>query len=256
MAYFFLILFPIFATVISLYLKVNFFTSIILFFVIPSFYLSLHLGKKFFRVVFFSLICGLLPSLIIEQLAVHNNIWSVTSIFTARFFTVPIEQILWGTSFVYVIIAFYEVFFAKKTKELINQRAFFLAGFFLFLFFFVTYFLSSFPDFPLFKMRFYYMIAGIIIFLIPIVVTIIKYPKIRYQFFIIALYFFVLNTLFEFVAIKLNLWSFPGEEEYVAMINLFNITIPVEEFFFFSILGSSAVLSYYCLFNIPKKNLS
>lgn len=240
---------PILGAVFTLYFKVNFLTSIIFFFIIPSLWLTIRIGKKSIRALSFSIICGFFATLIIDPIASYSHVWNVKSIFSFKILEVSPEQFIWGVFFIYLIVSFYEFFFPKKSRHFLDNKMIFLGLIFLIAFVLTRFIKFSFPS--SLDNYYLYMSTGIIIFILPILIMLIKFPKMKNSLLKTAVYFLFLSSLYEFVALKLGLWSFPGTSS--VYINGFYIAekfLPIEEILYFTILGSSAVLSYYLLFNM------
>lgn len=49
--------------------------------------------------------------------------------------------------------------------------------------------------------------------------------------------------IYEIIALKIKLWSFPGE--YSGFINIFGVGIPLEEFVLWVVLGGASVATYF-----------
>lgn len=93
--------------------------------------------------------------------------------------------------------------------------------------------------------------------MLPLFVVCLKFPKIRGSVFKTAIYFLFLDSFYEFVALKLGLWTFSGDTNtYLVTYKFLNTAFPLEEFLYFSILASSAILSYYFLFDISEDKLT
>jgi hypothetical protein len=63
--------------------------------------------------------------------------------------------------------------------------------------------------------------------------------------------FFFINLLYELSSVYAGHWSFPGE--YIGQVTLFGIAFAFEEFLFWIILASTAMLAYYELFSDDMK---
>jgi hypothetical protein len=56
----------------------------------------------------------------------------------------------------------------------------------------------------------------------------------------------LINLVIELVGLHSGYWTFPGE--YIGVVSLMGATFPIEEFFFYVILSSATIISYYELF--------
>ncbi len=112
---FLLIFFPIISVSLSLFLKTNFLTSTLLFFGLPSLWLSIRTPKQIKKTFLFALIFSIPLGIFIDYIATVDDSWFVPlTIFPFRLFNiVPIEDLLWGFFLVYSIVIFYEHFLDK-----------------------------------------------------------------------------------------------------------------------------------------------
>ncbi len=66
------------------------------------------------------------------------------------------------------------------------------------------------------------------------------------NFLKVSLFFVFVFLAYELLAVKLGQWNFPGH--YVGTIKIFALEFPFEEFFFWVLISSSVILSYYELY--------
>ena len=248
-----LFLYPIVASLISLYLKTNFFISILLFFAVPSLFLSIIAKEHVKKTLLFSLMIGIPLSIIIDYIAHFNETWWVTSpFFNFRILgLVPVEDLIWGVLWLYFIIMFYECFIDKHiTKKLYTKNTKILvliSLILLVLFFFILMRTPVYLNIP-----YFYLISGIIIGIIPILAVLLKFPILFAKFLKAASYFFFFNLIYEITALKLGWWEFGGGE-FIGWVEILGVKFPFEELFFWMILGTIGVLSYYEFFDDDKK---
>lgn len=239
-----LILYPIFASLISFLLEADFLVSLIIFYLVPGIYLSFIYPKAIKKAALFSLIFGAPIYAIIDYLAIKSGAWQLHSATIA-------ENILWGVFGVYFLVMFYEYFFDRENiQQLFSPRIKFLTiavaavlGIFFAIF-------AANPD--LLKIDYFYLKSGIAFALVPVVLTLLFLPKLSGKFLKTAAYFAILNLTYELTALSLNQWSFPGDQ-FIGKVVLFGKTFPFEELFFFILLGSLALLSYYEFFADDRK---
>ena len=246
-----LVLFPIISTTLSLSLKTNFLISILLFFVLPSVWLTIRLKQNIRKSLIFSLIVSLPATLVIDSVAVINRVWLTTSLFSFRLLgIVSIEQFLWGFLFVYVVVVYYQHFFDRKGSRTISKRMKYLIYITLILLsvFFVLFHTSR----ELLNLKYCYFIGGGIIYLLPIIGILFSFPNLILKFVKTQIYFTFLSILFELTALKLGHWTFPGTE-FIGWVDLSIYKIPFEELFFYLILGAIGVLTYYEFFTDDRK---
>lgn len=109
---FLLILFPVIAVWASLFIKANFLQSILLFFGLPSLYLSLRTPFQVKKTFLFSLILSIPFGIIIDYIAVLDSSWYVpTTVFPFRLLgIVPVEDLIWGFLSSIVLLYFTNIF--------------------------------------------------------------------------------------------------------------------------------------------------
>ena len=248
----FLILSPVFATITSLFFRTNFLTSTLLYFGIPAVYLSWRNQHAVRKSAIFSSLFGLIGGgLVIDYLTHFNNVWFVTTIFPVRIFgQVPIEDFLWGFLAVYNIIMFYEHFLDKGKHNLKDSylKYFISLMFFITLIFTVIYICDK----KLFFVPYFYLKAGFILILIPIISFLTFFPRLISKYLKTGVYFFAQSLMFELTALKLGQWSFNGNQ-YIGWIQISSMKFPIEEFVFWMVLFSTCVLSYYEFFDDDRK---
>lgn len=119
-----MILFPLISVVLSLIFKVNFLASILLFYGLPSLWLSLRTPAQIKKTFLFSLIISIPLGLFIDYLAIKDGAWFVpTTYFSFRLLgVIPIEDLIFGFFLIYSIVIFYEHFLDKGKHELVDKK--------------------------------------------------------------------------------------------------------------------------------------
>ncbi len=243
-----LILFPIFASVLSFMFKANAFESIILFLVLPSLYLSIRVPQHIKKSLIFSVILGV-PTIIWTDYIAHlNRQWLIPeSIFPFRLFSyVTIEVIIWAIAMMYLPTMFYEYFLDKKTSKglsFLRSSIFVVLILIAFSAFAVLFF--WFPD--LLRIPYFYLFFGLIIVLLPILIEFFRRPNIFSRLCRAGSYFFFLTFLYEITGLKLGWWDFPGPQ-LIGWVSILGVRFPFEELFFWIMLFAMAWLSYYEFF--------
>lgn len=247
-----LILFPIVAVILSLALKANFFTSILLFFGLPSLWLSIRTPSQIKKTFLFSLILSLPLGIFIDYIATLDGSWFVPiTIFPFRLFgVVPIEDLIWGFFLIYNIVIFYEHFLDKGKHELVDTRMKYLIWplIILMLIFFSLLFTK--PELLIIPYAYFWL--GTFLFILPTITFISFFPRLLSKYVKTASYFFLLAVLFELTGLQLNQWTFPGQN-FIGWVELFGHRFPFEEFFFWFVIGAISVLSYYEFFDDDRK---
>ncbi|MBI2106172.1 hypothetical protein HYT56_05060 [Candidatus Woesearchaeota archaeon] len=248
-----LLLLPLLSTIISLAINANFLTSTLLFFGLPSLWLSYRTQHMIKKTALFSLIFSVPSTIIIDYIAVLDGAWFVpATIFSFRLSgTIPIEDFIFGFLLVYSIIIFYEHFLDKGKHELLDRKMkYFIFPIILVLMIFFIFLITQ-PE--LLKIRYAYLILGIIFILFPSITFLNYFPRLLSKYVKTSSYFFVLIFLYELTGLQLNQWEFPGQN-FIGWIEIFEYKFPFEEFFFFFfVLITIGVLSYYEFFDDDKK---
>jgi hypothetical protein len=250
-----ILVWPIIAGILSLIIKANNPTSIFLFLIIPSVYLSI-IGRKYvLRAGIFTLIAGTFVIILLDYIAQITGAWVMypNSIFPFKLFgLVTVEVILWALFTCYLIVMFYENFIHDHyNRKVIRPRMKYMFLISLVAFSIFLVFLFNFPSFLM--IPYFYAIWGIIILLIPFVLHLFRYPQITSRFFLAAAFFFYMNFIYEIVALKLGWWSFPGEQ-FLGWISAFGVRFPLEELIFWFILLALTTLSYYEFYNCSEES--
>lgn len=237
----------IFSIPIILSLQVRPLVSSIFFFILPSAYLLVRNPRPLKRIFTGALLFGILFGFILDFVAIFNGAWSEPVeqlVFQYKIFTVvPIDHIIWFFFWALLIIVFYEYFIERDLSDFVshNIRYAFLPSIAALISILIIYFTN--PNFL--KFNYAYFFLGLFT-LAPFFYLAFKKPLLLIKFVKISPFFFFLFLIFELTALKLNQWYFPGE--YIGTVTLFNLTFPFEEFFFWILMSSTVVLSYYELY--------
>ncbi len=235
-----LILSPIIAILISLFLHANFLITMLLYFAIPSIYFSYKTPLAIKKTMLIAL-WALPITLFLDYLAFLNETWSVPTIFPFRILgLIPLEDFIFSFLFVYFVVILKEHFFEKTHNP--NYYKLIRYGITVIIFlivFFILYFYS--PN--ILRIPYYYLWLVIAVFLLPIIITSIIFPKLRKIMALIGLYFFLIMLPYELVALHLGLWSFPAVD-YIGFIRILGFRFPIEEFLTWEILAAAAVICY------------
>lgn len=247
----FLLLFPIASALVSLLIKANLLTSTLLFFGLPSVFLTFRAKKSIKKAAIFSLIA--IPFVtVLDYMAHLNETWLVPStVFPFRLLgLIPIENYIWVYLIFYVTILFYEYFLDKGRDYPIKKRA---LNLFVLLLIALMVFLIILYAYPLaLQVSYFYLKAGALVILLPSLTFLTFFPKLISRFFTAGAYFFSLAFIFELTALKLNQWSFTGTN-FIGWVEIFGQKFPFEEFLFWFVILTIAILSYYEFFADDRK---
>lgn len=245
---FFFLLWPIIAAWISFNFPINALFSSIIFYGIPAALLSLYRPEYVKKSLFVSF--SPLPLLVIvDYIAERTGIWFwplPDSVFPKLFNYVSIEVLLWGFLHTYVVVLFFQYFFEKTfIKKILTKRsreALFGTSV-IFIIFLIA--LILYP--AILNIPYWYIIFGTVGILPIVIFEDLRYPRIFQRLLKTGAYFFYLNFTYEITALKIGWWSFPSKQ-FIGYISFFEVTFPFEEFFFWLILFTLAILSYYEFF--------
>ena len=245
-------LYPIIASFLSFKLDLNFVWSIFFFFVVPSIHLSILIPKSVKKTLVVSPAAAFTGFILIDTIAHLTRTWYVPSVFSVRIFNlIPFEDLIWGVSFMYFIIMFYEYFFdSHNDKKVLRPKmkiAFSLMGVVIST---ILLLLTIAPH--LLQIPFFYLWFGMMLFLLPVIVELARKPHLIQKFILTAAYFFPVTFIQEVTSLKLDYWTFPGNEV-IGWINIFGVTFPFEEFFFWFVLTAMGILAYYEFFDDDEK---
>lgn len=240
----FFMLWPIFAVWISFHFSINAFLSTIVFYGGPSILLSICRPTRIKKALSVSLFT--IPFMIIvDYIAESTQAWIIPkSILPFRLFNyVPIEVLSWIFLHAYIVIMFYQYFFEKKfVKKLWDKRS--KEALFGTVFILIVFLIALFAYPSVLNIPYWYLVFGLLGVLPVIIIEDLKYPNVFPKLLKTAIYFFYLNFTYEITALKLGWWSFPSRQ-FIGQVSFFGVTFPFEEFFFWIILFTLALLSYY-----------
>src|SRR3989338_2770820 len=180
----------IFLAIFLVELKINYFVSLLLFFGIPSLYLSLNNDEKIQKVGLFSILVSIPIAIIFELVAFGDKGWFVPeSIAPYRIFSlIPLEDFIWMFLVTYTILIFYESFCNTKFQKSIDNKI-------------------KLMIYTLYPLTF----LLVALFFIPIILFLLRYPRLFRPFLKTSVFFFYIQLLFEIVGLKLNHWTFTGD---------------------------------------------
>ncbi|TSC83300.1 MAG: hypothetical protein G01um101419_54 [Parcubacteria group bacterium Gr01-1014_19] len=250
-----LVVYPILASVASLYWQADLWLSLILFYLVPSVYLSILNPAAIRKSALFAVLFGAPSYAIVDYLAHLTKAWALhtsSGLLGQKIFNfTSVEQILWGAFSVYFVVMFYEYFFDREISRnslpssmrwLVIGTA--LAAGFVFL-------LAAVRPEKL-DISYFYLKSGAVLALAPVVLVLMLLPWLSGKFLKVAAYFAIFNLIYELTALRLNQWSFPGQQ-FIGQVTLLGQTFPFEELFFFILLGSMALLCYYEVFDDDRR---
>lgn len=248
----FLAILPVAAALIALIFRTNYLVTTLLFFGLGSIWFSYRTPNRILRTALFSLLLAFpLGTVVLDYILVSNNAWWSPTIFSSRLFGIlPYEDLIWGFLQSYFVIILYEHFFEKGRHQLVGSH---FRHFIFFLFAILTvFFLAFFLKPEILKIPYAYFWIGITFFILPSITFLVRFPKIIPKFIKLSCYFFLLHVVFEFTALELGNWVFPGID-YIYVIDIGKFHVPIEEIIIWWGLFIIAILSWYEFFDDDRK---
>ncbi len=243
-------IFLIIAPLLSFTFKTNLLTSIILFYGLPAILLSFRVPQCIKRASAFSFIVTAL-FFVIDYVAVLDGAWWVSTIFKNRLLEVlPIEDSIWFFIANYLVILFYEYFDDDQSNTMKKSKIAYLIGIVVTI---ILVFFALFVFYPqLLVLPYAYSWIALIFLVLPSIMMLVMYPKLRFKFIRTNLYVFMLHITFEITALKLGHWNFPGNN-FIGWVEAGNVRFPVEELVAFIMLMGITALSCYEFYGDDRK---
>lgn len=216
-----------------------------LFPLVASFYLSIREKKNFKKIFWALLLFGGLAGFIFDFIETFNKAWIVDRlVFSWRIFSIlPIDDIFGFLLMTLIMVIFYEHFLDDEKNKRISKNLLW-ALIPLCLFSAVTIFLYWFnPRFL--EIPYVYLVGGITAIILPITFLICK-PKLLLKFLMLTAFFFFVWFGVEIAVLKTGGWFFPGQ--YIGSVNVFSVTFPFEELFFWMFFYAGTITAFYELF--------
>ena len=233
---------------VSFAVSANFIISTLFFFALPSLYLLARYRGPRRRLFVGAALFGLLYGFLLDYFAEFNDAWSWAGmdqlVFPSRILGVVSGDVMvWFFFWVFLLVIFYEHFVEHDRKDTIspNIKYALAPGFVVFGILVLLHFLH--PE--VLRWDYAYFWLGLFT-LPPFFFVVYRKPKLLLKFLKPAVFFVFLYMAYEITALRLNQWHFPGQ--YIGTISLAGVTLPIEEFVIWILMGSPIVLSYYELY--------
>ncbi len=243
-----MLVFPVLAGFLSIVLKLGFLESTLLFFFLPSVYLSYRYPEYIKKTLIFTLICSITFVTIIDYIAHSTGSWFVPSYWEGfRILDViPIEDYIWGFGQIYFIVMFYESLLDPHLRPHIRSKTKYLllgalGASVLFGYVFITQ-----PH--ILNIPYFYFFGGVVVFVIPIMLLLLHAPYLWAKFSKVMLYFFYVSITHELTGLTLGHWSFPNESGFIGMVHIGTFVFPLEELVVWMLLTAIGILSYFEFF--------
>lgn len=225
--------------------QLNFLTSTLLFFGAPSLYLTLRKPKSLKRILFGSVLFGLMFGFFLDFIAEYNHAWSWPEmnglVFPSKIFDlIPFDVVIWYFLWVFFILTFYEHFIEGKEKDVISHH--FRYAFVPSVISIVTVITIYLTKANLLTIPYTYLVLGLVT--MPTFIYIIwRRPRIIKKILTANIFYAALFLTFEVVALRLDQWRFPGQ--YLMKVGLLGVHFPLEEFFYWILISGCVILAFF-----------
>ena len=240
----FMVASPIFATLASIVFNLSFLQSTLLFYGVPSIYLSIRNPKLIKTTLIFGLIMGLTMLFIFDHMAYLDHSWFVPNS-RWRFIgnSIPIEDGPWAVLLVYMSIITWEYFFQKPQKNpVFHRNIWYFVAFCasLLTLFFVLYISSP----SLLVIPYFYIKMSVVFEILPLVIFLLTRPKLIKRLLKLTIYFFLVDALLEYVGLRNNQWYFGGEH-YIGETLYFGHRLALDEVIILWLLAAPGIVVWY-----------
>jgi hypothetical protein len=231
-------------------LKTNLAISTLFFYILPIVWLLFRGKFRYKKIIITTIVWGAIFG-ILDIISSVNGAWFIPEsqliLKTKLFAGVSIIEVLWFSILIFFILLFYEHFIERETAKI--SKRFKWAELILAI---TTIFIIALLSSGIFdKIKYVYLIIWGAYFIPPILYILLFRPSLIKKFVLVMIPFFFINLLYELSSVYAGHWSFPGE--YIGQVTLFGIAFAFEEFLFWIILASTAMLAYYELFSDDMK---
>lgn len=248
-----MIAFPILATTSSNVFNLSFLHSTLLFFAVPSIYLSLRNPRLIKTTLIFSFTMGLAMLFVFDHMAYLDYSWFVPdSMWRFLRDSIPIEDGPWAILLVYYVVITWEYFFFSPKKRHVFHPT--IVWFLLFcasllIVFFIAY---IFAPHSLIVPYFYFKM-GIVFEIIPLAILLYKRPALIQPLLWLTVYFFFVAMLAEYIGLTHNQWYFAGEH-YLGEIRYFDHRLPWDEVLVWWTFAAPGMIAWYESFATSRKH--
>lgn len=242
---------PFIASLVALSFKLNFLWTTILFYGLPCIYLLIKTKHVFLRTLSFALPFSLFVGVIFDYFAIKDNSWFVPTVFPFHIFSeVPVEDFIWGFLFCFLTVLFYEHFFDKGKHKIVNDhmKEPLVGLLVLFILFVVTVIVNA----NTLQIPYFYTLTGLA--MIPVIAILWFFPHVYARIIKTIPYFIALAALNEMTALTLHHWTYTGKH-FIGWVQILQYRFPFEELFYWMILWSVMLITYFEFFDDTRKHL-
>lgn len=155
----------------------------------------------------------------------------------------PIDTFIWGFLYIYFVVSFYEYFFDNdRIKKTFSHRMKYL-GVILALLTFVfglIYYLNK----DLFVIKYFYLLLILLIFIVPTILIIYRYPLLTKKVIYMGLYFVLFSFIYELSALFVGQWGFDKGGYFIGWLEIFSLRFAFEEFLWLVFAVPALILIY------------
>lgn len=226
--------------------RTSYLVSLLIFFLIPSLYLSYRAPKKVGKVALFTLITTIPLYFIIDILAYVGRAWIVpASLFPFRVLGVlPIEDFVWLFLVTYLVLMIYENISRQRFNPKMGGSIRLMCAI---LYPLMIVAIGLFYLYPSLNLPYSFDILGFGLLLIPAVLVILKFPSYAITFLKVQILFSIIHLPFELVGDKYGFWLYQGSY-YIGWVQILGVKMPLEEMMFVMMFGAFAACAYYVFF--------
>jgi len=201
-----------------------------------------HIG----RAALFAFLITVPFTILIEPFAFLGKAWLVPAPLVAQRLlgVITYDFFLWGFLWVFCVILYAELLLGIDTSAALGAR---MRQFFGVLWVFAAgmlVVLALNPD--ALRVSYAYLWIGVIFVVPALLIAAFALPGMRRALFWSAPFFAFHALVYEFTAVSLRQWIFPGEA-YLGRVELLGRAFPLEELVFYIVLGAPALLAYFLL---------
>ena len=238
-----MLVFPLTSAYLVWQFNLNFVTSTLLFFGAPSIYLSWRKPYLISKTLKFSVLTVLPIWIIFDYLAHIDQSWFVPT--SLRFLnnTLPWSTFVWGFSWIYYVIIWWEAFVDRgRKKQIFPPKVKFLVMFVAvaLTLFSLVYWLAP----TQLHIHYFYLKFGIAFVLTPLFFALYKHTTLLLKMWPLLGYFSLVAFLHEWAGLVHGHWLYPGTR-YIGTITIWNSVLPIDELLFWVILGAPALIAWY-----------
>ncbi|MBI5004492.1 hypothetical protein HZC00_05375 [Candidatus Kaiserbacteria bacterium] len=228
--------------ILSLALSLKALNAGLVYLVPASVYLMLRERKNYQKIFLGTLVFGLLFGFFFDFIETYSGAWTVVNLVIPYkvLGVLPVDDMIGFVLMTLFTFLFYEHFLDdERTKRLSSglSQALFIGA--VLVIFTIVMFIAD----PLsMSISHAYLKGGLAALIFPIIFSW-RNPKIIGKFAILSLFFFFVWLVAEVIAVKNGNWIYPGQ--YVGWVNVFGVTFPLEELFFWALCYSATITAFY-----------